>query len=171
MKIRQLFEAFDSNYPISYEGDNGAVSKYKFITDSNKPYYIYVQRMILGPVQRDFYEQSFGVQLADDIPDGIDYSFYQQDSDGSMRMRYNFNREMTTNKEDSPMKIFSTAINFAKKYLEKSGAAFMVFEGEEDLGGLYKVMIRRHLPREYVAYEQKSGKDMKFFIVRKEYIE
>lgn len=165
----QIAEAFSSNYSIEPAGVNGTTRKYRFETDRGVPYFIYIEQVELNPVAKDFYERSFGVRLADDIPDGLDYSFYI-DKEGQMLMRYDRTGEITRNSDDNTMKIFSTAMNFAKVFLNKSGASFMAFEGEKELGGLYKNMLRRYLPPEYEAFEQKSGTQTKFLIVKEEYV-
>jgi len=167
MKIEDLFEAFNSNYPIQQESPLGSTYRYSFTTETGNTFFIYFEHLPTG-MATEHYEQIFRIGIKDGIPDGVDLSFYIQDSDGNMMRKYE-TTEIIGN-EPNPVKIFSTVMNMGKVFLEKSGVGYATFDGDNALGSLYARMVPRYVPSGYKYFSNRIGSNTKFLIIREEFV-
>lgn len=164
MKFKELVqESFTTAYPVEMVSDRIV----QFSTDSGNTYYFQVKPLQHGRQNKTTVEE-FGLQVNTTDLLGFEF-FFSAVTEDKITNKYNLDSSF---EEDNPLKVFSTVVKLLEKYVESSDPDFVVFEGEQNLGRLYRRMAQR-LIQQYPDYTvQWSEEDnlTKFLAIKKDLI-
>ena len=160
MRIKDLFESFDSTYKVKQTSP----TTFTFTTDMGNPFTIEFVTY-KSPLFIQNKEREIGVSLPE-WNEVTEVDFMIGDGDDKTYKFVGGNKKISS-LGDNTSKIFATVMNTTFYYVNQKNVNVLYFSGELTLGRLYKRLVRMFVPKTFTVTEFDSGNKTHFFIERK----
>lgn len=161
MRIKDLFESFDSTYKVrqtspttySFTTEMGNVFTIEFVTYRDSLFFVQNKEREIG-VELPKWDEVVEVDFM--VGEGMDATY-----------KFVGGNKKISSLGDNTSKIFATVMNTTFYYVNQKNVKVLYFSGELTLGRLYKRLVRMFVPNTFMVTEFDSGNKTHFFIERK----
>ena len=160
MRIRELFESFDSTYKVKQTSP----TTFTFTTDMGNPFTIEFVTY-KSPLFIQNKEREIGVSLPE-WNEVTEVDFMIGDGDDKTYKFVGGNKKISS-LGDNTSKIFATVMNTTFYYVNQKNVNVLYFSGELTLGRLYKRLVRMFVPKTFVVNEFDGQGKTHFFVERR----
>lgn len=159
MRIKELFESFDSTYKVRQTSP----TSYSFVTDMGNPFTIEFVTY-KSPLFIENKEREIGATLPK-WQEVTEVDFMIGEGEDKTYKFVGGNKKISS-LGDNTSKIFATVMNTTFFYVNQKNVNVLYFSGELTLGRLYKRLVRMFVPKTFKVSEFDGQNKTHFFIER-----